>query len=449
MTDKPKDAALRFAALIRVSTERQTKNESLATQRDRLEAVVETLGGTVAGWYGGQEHATPGWEKKEIGRLLADAKKKPRPFDAIIVSTADRWSRDNDASHAGLDVFRLHGVRFFVGTTEHDLFNSEARLFLGISATIGEYQARIQTKKSTDSRIHKAARGVPTAGRLPYGRTYNKKTGWGIDPKKQAIIQDVARRYIAGESMAKLADEFGLNHGCLHMTLTKRCGDVWEQKFNADELNVHEVVKVHVPRMLSEEEIKAVLARAEANKTNHHGQHKHAYLLGRVIFCSRCNHAMDGEANMDGVRYYRHASRRRVRSCSDRLRRVRADDLEDAVLRNLFASFGNPSAVQAAIEAAVPDLDRARQFQGRLSIVLAAKKKEQDGRQHVLRLVMQGKTTEAEAASVLEASAARVAKWEEEQRQLEASLVNVPSVGEVKAAADQVASRFRRIARPS
>jgi len=445
MIAKPKDVALRFAALVRVSTERQVKNESLATQRDRLKDVVQTLGGTIVEWYGGQEHATPGWEKKEIARLVADARRKPRPFDAVIVSNGDRWSRDNDASKEGLEVFRDHAIRFFVATTEYDLFDSEARLYLGMVATIGEYLARIQTKKSMESRIHKAERGVPTAGGLPYGRTYDVEKGWGIDLEKQAIIADVAKRYLAGESVEKLAAEHDMNVGSLHKTLTKRCGDTWEQRFDNDKLNVHRVVKLKVPPLLPEKTIKAVLAKVEANKTYTHGQHKHAYLLGRVIFCETCGYAMFGETNTDGVRYYRHTWRPRIRSCSDPIRRVRADDVEVAVLANLFAAFGNAAAVKAAIEQAVPDLDRARQLEGRKASVLAALKKQQDGRQHILRLVLQGKTTEEEAGTLLEASKEKVLALEEEQLQLEASLVNVPTRGDVEATGRRVSSAFVRM----
>jgi hypothetical protein len=115
------------------------------------------------------------------------------------------------------------------------------------------------------------------------------------------------------------------------------------------------------------------------------------------------------------------------------------------VLRQLFNTFGNPAAVQAAVEAAMPDLDRQRQLEERKAVVAAGLKKVQDGRQHVLGLVMQGKTTEAEAASVLEDSKAKVTKWEDELHQLDASLVNVPTAGEVKAAANRVSKAFVRM----
>src|SRR5262249_53081205 len=161
----------------------------------------------ITAWYGGQEHATPGYEKKEIDRLIQDAKK--RKFDAVIVSNADRWSRDNGKSREGLEVFKEHGIRFFVGTTEYDLYNPHHVLFLSMSAVIGEFLASNQNKKSILNRIERGRSGLPTCGKLPFGRTFDETTKkWGIDPEKQAMVEDVARRYLAGEPMPKLAEEY-------------------------------------------------------------------------------------------------------------------------------------------------------------------------------------------------------------------------------------------------
>ena len=113
--------SLRFAALVRVSTEQQEKTgESLRTQRAEVERCVREIGGRIVESYGGQEHATPGHEKKEVDRLIRDAAKGK--FDAVIVAHADRWSRDNAKSMEGLQAFAAHRIRFFVGQTEYDLF---------------------------------------------------------------------------------------------------------------------------------------------------------------------------------------------------------------------------------------------------------------------------------------------------------------------------------------
>jgi len=131
---------LRFAALIRVSTEKQSeKGESLRTQDNDTKQYSNLLGGKIVARYGGQEHATPNWEKGEVDRLIRDA--ALNKFDAVIVSNVFRWSRDNVKSKEGLAAFLKHRVRFFVGMVEFDLFSPQHKLFLGMSAEIGEFNA--------------------------------------------------------------------------------------------------------------------------------------------------------------------------------------------------------------------------------------------------------------------------------------------------------------------
>ena len=88
---------LRFAVAfpLPVSTEKQAKvGESLNVQRKQMTASIKRLGGTIAKEYGGQEHATPGWEKQQVNQLLDDAQKGL--FDAVMIAHEDRWSRDNE-----------------------------------------------------------------------------------------------------------------------------------------------------------------------------------------------------------------------------------------------------------------------------------------------------------------------------------------------------------------
>src|SRR5262249_30639424 len=158
-------------------------------------------------------------------------------------------SRDNAKSRDGLETFRKHGVRFFVGATEYDLFNPEHVLFLGMSAVIGEVQARHQSKKSVENRIERAKRGIPACGTLPVGRTWDGKE-WHKDPEAEALVREVAARYLAGESLPKIAKEKGLNASNLHRTMTQRCGPVWKQEFHSKALNIHEIVNTRVPRLL-------------------------------------------------------------------------------------------------------------------------------------------------------------------------------------------------------
>jgi DNA invertase Pin-like site-specific DNA recombinase len=406
---------------------------------------VGQLGGTVVGWYGGQEHATPGWEKSEVDRLIADAAKGK--FDAVIVAYADRWSRDNAKSKEGLEAFRKHGIRFFVGTMPMDLFDPQVRFILGMNAEVGEFIALQQIKKSLESKIQRAREGRPACGRLPFGRTFDTAKGrWIVDSNKRALVEDAARRYLAGEPLKKLAQEHGMGRGYLYTVLTDRCGPVWEQEFISQALNIHEVIRTPVPPLLPEETILAVCQHAANNRCYHHikGQHRqtrHSYLLGGMVFCEHCGHALTGQvAPTKHNRYYRHARQ----DCAAGAGWVNADDLEDAVLRDLFDLFGNPVAVQRAVEAATPDIGKVhanREHQGRLRAQLEGIGKSRD---RVIAFIARDTISERDAEKQLGELAQKEHALREELGRLIVELENVATPEEIEAAAEQAVATFKR-----
>ena len=151
------------------------------------------------------------------------------------------------------------GVRFFVLDREQDLTDPTVRLYLGMSALIGAYHARNQTKKAFESRIERAKRGIPTCGKLPFARTFDKETGtWIVDEEKRAMIRDIAERYLAGESLWALASEYGQNHPNITRCLRERCGTSYTMTFRSKELAVDETITIDVPRLLPERLIREV-----------------------------------------------------------------------------------------------------------------------------------------------------------------------------------------------
>lgn len=442
------NSKLSFAALIRVSTEQQEKTgESLRTQKTDIEKYVKELGGSIVKWYGGQEHATPGYEKKEIDQLLRDAQKMPKSFDAVIVTDADRWSRDNAKSSAGLEILRQNGIKFFTGMKEWDLYKPEDCLFLGMSAVMGQFYAGNQKRKSLINRIHRANRGLPTCGKLPYGRTFDEKTEqWGIDKEKQAKIETIANRYVSGnEKLSELAEEFNMNHANLHKILTKRCGGLWEIEVRSDDLKIHERVKMEIPPLLPDSIIAAILKKADANRTylHGHGRVKYHYLLGRMVFCKHCGYTMFGQTNHNGLRYYRHAHTKRERECNIPKTWINADELEDIVMRYLFECFGNPKAVEKAIEKAIPNLEKIREYQKQLERIEGELNKVKLGRERILRLVANGSITERDATNQLNELKQKEMSLQNKQQQINDSLGNRPDPDKIKAVSKKVSAQFR------
>jgi DNA invertase Pin-like site-specific DNA recombinase len=380
-TDKP----LRFAALVRVSTEKQEKKgESLRTQTAQTQAAVAALGGSITRSYAGQEHATANQERELLDRLLADAVRPGRPFDAVVVADATRWSRDNVRSEQGLEILRDAGVRFFVLQTAYDLRNPEARLFLRMTATIGAYHADSQRDKSMRNRIRRARRGIPSSGALPWGRTFDRGApevptpeghlqGWAVDPDKQAALVDIAERYALGGSLTALAAEHGLTYPLVCRVLRECAGATWTVTFDPDnKLGQRETVVLAVPRLLPEETIRAVRRMSAANSTNHHGRPKHDYLRNGRIFCGGCGYLMTPQESHDRL-YYRHEHHGRTRCPYGSPRpQVRADQTETEVVDRLFRMFGNPAAIRRAVAAATPDVSRETKRRARLEKDLAA-----------------------------------------------------------------------------
>jgi DNA invertase Pin-like site-specific DNA recombinase len=367
---------IRFAPIIRVSTEKQAeKGESLNTQKKQIMGFVETLGGTIPEkcWrYSGQEHATPDQERKKLDQLLKDSGKGI--FDAVIVCDASRWSRDNLKSKIGLATLRNHGVRFFIGTMEYDLAEPSAELILGVFTEFNQFAAREQSRKSILNRIERAKQGIPTGGKLPYGRVFDKKRSrWSIDKKKSEKIAWAAREYLSGKKMSDIARTLGMNHPNLWKILTKRSGNRWDLRFNKPDLNIDETITIKIPPLLTDETIEAIKAKAKANKTYHHGHIKYRYLLSRMIFCGHCGYAMFGQTNHSTVSYYRHA-RNRKNACEHPGFWVRADDVETAVFMHLFSALGNIPELERAIEQATPNKERVDQFRKTHSRLLERKK---------------------------------------------------------------------------
>jgi site-specific DNA recombinase len=437
MTDK-----LRFAPLVRVSTESQERmGESLRTQKSQIEQAVKTLNGVLIPdpWrYSGQEHSTPTFERKRFDQLLKDAGKGI--FNAVIVVDPSRWSRDNLRSKQGLQVLKDHNIRFFTLQVEHDLFDPGAELFLGMATEFNEYSAKIQAKKSMRSRIARASDGRPTAGKLPFGRTYNKVTReWGIDEEKRKKILWAAKEYLKGGHLPKIAATLGLDMTTLWKILTKRSGPEWEIEFKSKKVGIEEKVILKVPPLLSPEMIRKIHSKAEANRTYTHGMIKHSYLLSRVVFCSRCGLAMFGQCNHSGILYYRHAKNLRQRECPNTHHLyVRADQLEEAVLLTLFSVFGDTAGMEKAMQRAIPDREKIEGLRERKKFLESEMIKVQTRKDRVIDSIAEGIISKEESAKRMQDIRSRESSIKEEIGQINPQLSDMPTREEIKGRAKMI-----------
>lgn len=425
---------LRFAPVIRVSTEKQERRgESLRVQTEQIGQYVDLLHGQIPAplrkKYAGQEHATPDYERRKLDELLADAARGL--YDAVIVADASRWSRDNRKSKEGLQTLRDHGIRFFVGTSEYDLFNPEHSFILGMTAEVGELQARQQALKSINSRIQRAQAGRPSVGKRPYGRVYDDKTGtWQLDPVKAEIIRTAATRYLSGEGINDIAASIGMNAANLHRTLTQKAGPVWTVRFRNSKVNVDTTVDIKVPELLDTDTRTAILTRMDMNKT-FHGTPKRQYLLSKMVFCAQCGYHLHAYANHQGKRYYRHSYAKHDRDCPHRPLHIPAAELETAVLLHLKNTLGDPARVRRAVERATPNAGRIEALEAEKDRLDHKLTRLDNERQKIVQAIGKGLITDEDVRKGMEKVRNGEAACQERITTIETMLEQLPDLATV------------------
>jgi hypothetical protein len=318
-----------------------------------------------------------------------------------------------------------------VRTTRLDLLDHNDFFRLNLHVLIGQYVAQNQTKKSIEARIHRAQRlNAPTCGKRPFGRLWNGTT-WEIDPAKQRMMLDVAKRYLAGEAIPSIAKRHNVNASALHKTLTQRCGSIWEQSFQT--VDGPSIVKTAVPPLLPEETIAAIHRRIKANKTYTHGQTKHRYMLGRMIFCGHCGYAMSGQANHKGRDlYYRHCHQDRTRPCNVKHGYVPAHEIEPRVIDTLFDMLGNPVALRKALADAVPNADQIAERRQQLKQNTDDLAKIERGRDRILKLIADDRINDDQAAKQLDDLKSRQRLIVAELDRIRDSLSNAPTIEQIE-----------------
>jgi DNA invertase Pin-like site-specific DNA recombinase len=419
------NSPLRFAPIIRVSTEKQaTQGESLRTQKKQIIKCIDQLGGIIPEdcWqYSGQEHATPEWERKKLDKLLADSDKDL--FDAVICIDASRWSRDNRKSKEGLDILRRNSIRFFVGTTESDLYSPEHAFYLGISAEINEFQAKQQSLKSILNRIEMAKRGLHVAGRRPPGRTFDKKTEkWGIDREYQKKIELAADTYLEGHGLKNIAKMLKISRSNLRKTLFERCGDKITVTFDVPRFKIYESISIKIPPLLPQDTIDAIKAKMKENKTVHHGHIKNRYLMSRAILCGHCRLALFGDTR-GANQYYVHPKKTDCKHFS----KVPAAFIEDAVMVHLFTFFGNQSAMEEAIKSAIPDYSEIKKLKLQRAEMEQELKEIKTAKNRLLDLAEKGVILEIEIKERMTEHRERDYLLNAEIASIDTKLENVPS----------------------
>lgn len=436
---------LRFAPLIRVSTETQAKRgESLNTQKSQITQAVEFLGGAIPDscWqYAGQESATSDLERVLLDKLLEDSAKGI--FDAIIVQDVSRWSRNNLKSEQGLEILRKNGIRFFDLTTEVDLFDPDQLIILQLKVNIHSYSALQNAKKSILNKISLLEKGTP-AFTLPYGRVYDKETKIiELDTEKQARIEKCCRDYLAGKHWTTLAQELGMGVANMYTIFREKLGDEITVSIKSKKFPIEKKIKFKIPRLVSPEIEKAVKEKIRLNRRMDLKKKSNKYLLKSLVHCMECGkvlmgHTVFGPKGQEYT-YYRHPT---IDNDCKGFAYAPGEALEKAVISDMFTMFGDRPRIEKAIQKAnlkSGDYGKLERDVNRLEKELG---KVEQGIQRVVKAIVAGTISEVDSKREMDDLKDRREILTIELENAKTTMNDIPSPEEISSLALQVEKSF-------
>lgn len=444
-----KQKQLRAVGYCRTSSTAQKDNTSIPNQQEAIRRKAASEGWKFVGFYIDESKSGKNIAgRHEFQRMMRDAANGL--FDVVVSYDVKRFGRDGvDIITSAKTLQMDFGVELVDCCGTHDSRGSKITNWL--HAAVAEEERDTIKRRTYLGRIATAQRGKPTGppSRYPFGRLWDKEQEkWTLDRDKAAMIKDIAKRYLKGERLADLAQEYRVNHSNLHKVLMQRSGPTWAIKFDDDELGIRETVSIAVPPLLDAKTIAALHAKAKANKT-YNGVPKYEYVLSGLVYCGHCGYRMQCQTNKKGHHYYRHPCRNGGgKECTCRPRPwVRADELERAVLDLVLDFYGNPTAVQKAMDKAIPNREKLQELderEARIQKQLASVTKRTD---QLLDAIADNTVPRDVAKRKLDGFAEDEAKLNAQLVQLRSERASVPTPELVKLTADHFVARLGKTLR--
>jgi site-specific DNA recombinase len=302
----------------------------------------------------------------QLQELLDAAEKKK--FEAVFIWTMSRFGRN--VADLARNMNRLNDLGVSIHTIKEgiDTSNPYGRMVFQVLGAVSELESVMIAERTLAGRKYWGDRQVPVEGIKPFARkwvfdpeTQKRQEGhWELEEEKTEAIQNVAKRYLAGESLKEMALELteqfpeersGVTYPNLLNVLKYSCGDVWKTKFGTYE----------VPRLLDDLTIQKVKQKLKENYRAPRNYKADYALKGGFLRCGHCDKVLIGQTQEKqkkmGKRtyqYYRHPQGG-VREPCKHYASISTKLIEDAVFATIFANMTDDQAFKDAVSKALPD----------------------------------------------------------------------------------------------
>lgn len=443
----------RAVGYVRVSTLRQAKEgESLSTQRKALQEYARRNDYELVEIYA-DEGISGGTVEKRPGLQLLLEDSQSLGFHYVLVHRLSRLGRNARELLNNVELLKKANANVVFLKENIDLSNAYGQFMLTMLAAMAELEKDISGESSVENKIARAKQGVPSTGKYPFGRRYNRKTNeWYLDPPEiQEVVEDIADRYLKGEGLRDISETIPAHYQLTYTNILKVfhsfCGDTYEVKFKKEK----EPIVYNVPRLLSDAKLNAVKKRIDFNRTFTKANTKHhTFLLTGFVWCMECGRALTAQHQKSKNRqnhiyeyqFYRHPPGR-GETCKA-LTSIRTDKLEEAVMTAIWENLSDEdSGFGEAWKDNYPDQDKIDKIRKEIEANRKKLNKAESDRDKLVNALLGGVLSEETIKKKNEALSREITLLKDILGRDEKRLKRLPSRDEISAQEERVKLAFQ------
>jgi len=328
---------MKVALYVRVSSERQDIDLSITAQLKALRKYASLNGHTVTKEYVDEAESGRSIDRPGFQNMIAAARQKVSPFEAILVWKLSRFARNREDSIIYKSLLRKHGIQV-ISINEPVEDTPSGKLLEGIIEVIDEFYSANLSQDVLRGLRENASRGFYNGGRPPYGYVLMKvkdgatsRTKLEPHPGTAPITQCIFRECLAGKGLKAIARS--LNADGISSRTGKKWGATSIEKILHNETYTGTMVwgkRTKNPSRIGNGTVllrtdnawpalvdRATFAQAQARlasrspKVIHPKEVDSPYLLSGIVRCGICGAAMVGQGSGHRYHYYMCGNARR------------------------------------------------------------------------------------------------------------------------------------------
>lgn len=394
------------------------REESIEGQLRECNAYADRHDFVVVGEYCDRALSGRTDKRPEFQRLLRDSAKGR--FEAVIMYSMDRFSRNRYDSAMYKARFRRNGVKLYY-VTQQIPDTPEGIIFESVMEGYAEYYS-VNLARNIKRGLKENALHAKVIGRPCLGYKAGPDQQYEIDPVGAQAVREIFDLYASGLPMSKVikaindkgyrtANGAAFGKNSLYTILRNK-------KYTGTYVYDDVVIEDAIPPIVSKELYDKVQAKLEHNRVcKARAKAKEEYLLTTKLFCGQCGSPMIGDSGTSHTgttyRYYKCNHNKRKRVCD--MGAVRKEWIEELVVKTTVERVLVEDTIDMIAKRTVEIAEKSARENSLLTSLLQQQKDVQRRMDNLITAIEQGIITQT--------TKERLEKLEEENRSLESRII--------------------------